>query len=142
VIDASQYGARQQRERLIVILVRKDVGVPSFPRPTKPDLSKVSVNALFPYVTHFSGGHFYNKVLSAKKKVFCTMTATGSELFFGEGTEKWEVTVEERLLLTEMDGMSTEGISKTKAKRGIGNAVQPSLMDAICSHLTTEVLKI
>ena len=143
VMNAADYGARQDRKRIIIMLVRKDLNVPpSFPIPTPPDMEKVSLHKLLPHVTHFSAGQFDSKIISAKNKVFCTMTATGSELFYEiDGVER-KPTISERLVLTEFEGMNFKGISKTAQKRGLGNMVQPSLMYAICKHIREHILKV
>lgn len=142
VMNAMNYGARQDRKRIIIMLVHKDLNVlPSYPKPTSPDMEKVSLHKLLPHVKHFSSGQFDDKIISSKNKVFCTMTATGSEKFYEIDGVGREVTIQERLVLTEFEGMNFKGISKTGQKRGLGNMVQPSLMYAICKHIREHILK-
>lgn len=141
VMNAVDYGSRQDRKRIIIMLVLKELKVkPSFPEPIPVDMEKVSLHKLLPDVTHFSAGQFDSKIISSTNKVFCTMTATGSELFYeSDGIER-KPTIQERLVLTEFEGMNFNGIPITGQKRGLGNMVQPSLMYAICKHIKDQIL--
>ena len=143
VMNAADYGSRQNRKRLIIMLVRRDLNVPvSFPEPTLPDLSKVAVQALLPNVCHFSPGQYSDGIKSAKDNLFCTMTATGSEYFYDmEGTrskpEMWE-----RLVLTELEGLILDGIPQTAQKKLVGNMVQISFAEALFLHIKKHILKV
>lgn len=142
VMNAMDYGARQDRKRIIIMLVRKDLKVlPSFPEPIPVDMERVSLHKLLPHVAHFSAGQFDSKIYSAVNKVFCTMTATGSELFYDHEGFECKPTIQDRLVVTEFEGMNLKGIPKTGQKRGLGNMVQPSLMYEICKHIRERILK-
>ena len=143
VMNAKDYGARQDRKRLIIMLVRRDLKVPvSFPDPTTPDLSKVAVQSLLPHVYHFSPGQYADGIKSAKDNVFCTMTATGSEYLYGIDGVRRQPTIEERLVLTELEGLNLEGISKTDQKKLLGNMVQVSFSEALFRHIRYNILKV
>lgn len=143
VMNAKDYGARQDRKRLIIMLVRRDLKVPvSFPEPTTPDLSKVAVQSLLPHVFHFSPGQYKDGIKSAKDNVFCTMTATGSEYFYGLDGKRRKPTIEERLVLTELEGLNLDGIPETSQKRLLGNMVQVSFAEALFNHIKTNILKV
>jgi len=142
VLNAMDYGARQDRRRIIFMLVRKDLDVmPSFPEPVQFDLSKVSVNALLPHIYHFSPGQFLNGIKSAKDNIFCTMTASGSEYVYELDGKPRKPTLEEKLRLTELDGYNLEGIPRTHQNRLLGNMVQISFAEALFRHIKIHILK-
>ncbi len=143
VMNAKDYGARQDRKRLIIMLVRRDLNVPvSFPEPTTPDLSKVAVQSLLPEVYHFSPGQYADDIKSAKDNVFCTMTASGSEYVYGLDGVRRKPTINERLVLTELEGLNLDGISTTDQKILLGNMVQISFSEALFRHIKTNILKV
>ncbi len=143
IMNAMNYGGRQNRKRLIIMLVRRDLGVPvSFPEPTSPDLTKVAVQSLLPDVYNFSPGQFSDDIKSAKDNVFCTMTATGSEYFYGIDGVRRKPTMKERLVLTELEGLNLKGIGETAQKKMVGNMVQLSLSEALFNHIKREILKV
>ncbi len=142
VMNAMNYGARQSRKRLIIMLVRRDLGIhPSFPNPTTPDLAKVAVQSLLPDVYHFSPGQFGDEIKCARSNIFCTMTASGSEKFYGLDGKRRELTIIERLTLTELTGLRLNGISLTHQKRLLGNMVQVSFAEALFKHIRKTILK-
>lgn len=142
VMNAMNYGARQNRKRLIIMLVRRDLGVgASFPAPMEPDLSKVAVHSLLPAVYHFSPGQFGDEIKCARSNVFCTMTASGSEKFYGFDGKRRELTIGERLVLSELEGLRLDGISMTHQKRLVGNMVQVSFAEALFRHIRHTILK-
>src|SRR5690606_1077519 len=97
IMNAAYYGARQARKRIIIVLVRRDLGVQvSFPQPIAPDLRKVAVQALLLHIYHFSPGQFKDGIKSAKDNVFCTMTATRSERAYELDGIARDFTIEER----------------------------------------------
>ena len=141
VLNAIDFGARQDRRRIIFMLVRKDLGVlPSFPEKQPYDLSKVSVNALLPHIYHFSPGQFLNKVKSAKEEVFCTMTAGGSEWVYESDGEPRRPTLHEKLVLTELVGYNLEGLARVHQNRLLGNMVQISFAEALFTHIKMRIL--
>lgn len=143
IINAKHHGARQDRERLIIMLVRKDLNVrPSFPIETEPDMCKVAVQSLLPHVYSFSPGQFADGIKSAKDNVFCTMTATGSEYFYGLDGKRRKPKMAERLVLTELEGLKLTGIPETSQKTLVGNMVQISLAEALFNHIKTHILKV
>lgn len=143
IMDAANYGARQKRKRLIIMLVRKDLGVPvSFPEPSSPDLSEVAVKSLLPHVYYFSPGQFQDDIKNAANHIFCTMTATGSEKVYCYDGKPRDLTIEERLTLTELEGLNLNGISKNYQKRLLGNMVQVSLAEKLFKHIKEHILEV
>lgn len=141
IMDASEYGARQKRERMIIMLVRKDLGVPvSFPAPTQADLNKVAVGKLLPHIHFFSPGQYGDDIKTAEDNIFCTMTASGSEKAYEIDGMKRDFTIPERLVLTELEGHLLNGISKTSAKRLMGNMVQISLAEHLFKHIREHII--
>jgi len=143
VMNAKDYGARQDRKRLIIMLVRRNLNVPvSFPKPVSPDLSKVAVQSLLPDVYHFSPGQYADGIKSARENVFCTMTATGSEYFYAFDGERRKPLMKERLVLSELEGLHLSGICETDQKTLVGNMVQVSFSEALFQHIKTHILKV
>lgn len=143
VMDASLYGARQKRRRLIIMMVRRDLDVPvSFPTPSPVDLSKVSVKSLLPHVNYFSPGQFKDSIKDTSKHIFCTMTATGSEKVYCHDGKGRDLTIEERLVLTELEGLNLEGISKGFQKKLLGNMVQVSFAEKLFKHIKENILQV
>lgn len=142
IMDAADYGARQRRKRLIIMLVRKDLGVPvSFPEPIPVDLEKVAVGKLLPHIYFFSPGQFADGIKVAKDNIFCTMTATGSEKAYGMDGKARDFTMPERLVLTELEGLIMTGIPKSKQKKLVGNMVQVSLAECLFRHIREQILE-
>ena len=143
VMNAADYGSRQNRKRLIIMLVRRDLGVPvSFPEPTPADLSKVSVHSLLPEVYYFSPGQFKDGIKCAESNVFCTMTATDSQVAYGFDGKARPFTIEEKLVLTELEGLNLGKISKTKKATLLGNMVQVSFAESLFRHIKEEILQV
>jgi len=143
VMNAMDYGARQNRKRLIIMLVRRDLSVPvSFPKAIEPNLEKVAVQKLLPEVYHFSPGQYKDDIKSAKDNVFCTMTSTGSEWLYGIDGKRRKPTIDERLILSELEGLRLKGISVTDQKTLIGNMVQVSFAEALFRHIKSNILKV
>jgi DNA-cytosine methyltransferase len=142
VLNAMDYGARQDRKRIIFMLVRKDLGVkPSFPEPTTVDLSKVAVGSLLPHIHHFSPGQYLDGIKSAKENVFCTMTATGSEKLYEFDGIPRSPHLREKLVLTELEGYNLEGLPRAAQNRLLGNMVQISFAEALFRHIRVHILK-
>jgi hypothetical protein len=142
VLNAMNYGARQDRRRIIFMLVRKDLNVmPSFPEPQPVDLSKVSVNALLPHIYNFSPGQFLNGIKPAKDNVFCTMTASGSEFVYELDGIPRKPTLAEKLVLTELEGYNLDGLARSHQNRLLGNMVQISFAEALFQHIKIHILK-
>lgn len=143
IINAKDNGSRQDRKRLIIMLVRRDLNVPvSFPEPTTPDLSKVAVQTLLPHVYHFSPGQYADGIKSAKDNVFCTMTASGSEYFYPLDGKRYKPLMKDRLVLTELEGVILDGICETSQKKLVGNMVQISFAEALFLHIKKYILKV
>jgi len=143
IMNAKDHGARQSRKRLIIMLVRRDLGVNvSFPKETEMDLSKVAVKSLLPHVYSYSPGQYKDDIKDASKNIFCTMTATGSECFYGLDGRRRKPKMWERLVLTELEGLNLKGISQTHQKKLVGNMVQVSLAEALFRHIKKHILRV
>ncbi|RZL20464.1 MAG: hypothetical protein EOO89_00040 [Pedobacter sp.] len=142
VMDAANYGARQSRRRLIIMLVRKDLGVPvSFPEPMPVDLDKVTVKKLLPEIHFFSPGQYADDIKRADENIFCTMTATGSEKAYGVDGKAKDFKMSERLVLTELEGVILKGVPVTWQKKLVGNMVQISLAECLFNHIRSHILE-
>lgn len=142
VMNAKDYGSKQSRQRLIMMLVRKDLRRrPSLPKPISPDISEVGIQALFPGVLHYSSKDYGEKVISARGKMFPTLTAGGIFKFYrGDGIGR-ELTKAERLIVTDLVGLNLHGIGKVSVKKLTGNMVQVHFAEAIFNHIKEYILQ-
>lgn len=140
VDNAADFGATQSRKRVTILMIRKDVGEPSFPTIQPIDYSKVSVHALLPYIIEFRpndkkpGKSSYNTLC-------CTLVATGQEEVREMGKPWRRMTNDERMILSGMQGYTLHGMPEGKKKRLYGNMVQPAFAEAICRHVREQILK-
>jgi len=140
VLNALHYGAYQSRDRVTIIMCRKDVGMPSFPQPQPIDLTKSSLQAALPYVTAFR----YAKNQTAKTahdNVINTMTASGDGLLVFDGKEWRGINTMERQKLSHLEGYNLDGFSDSDKVRLMGNMVQIPFAEAIMRHIRAEILK-
>lgn len=141
VLNAMNYGGRQNRNRRIFMLVRKDLGkMPSFPAPSEPDMTKVSAHVLLPHISHYSSGQGGDKINRTENRVFSTITASGCEWVYESGVRR-KLHLNEKKILTETEGLNLGGLSSRQQNIGLGNMVQPSLMRAIVAHVQENILK-
>ena len=141
VLNAKDYGGRQDRKRRIFYLIRKDLGVKlSFPEPNAPDMSKVSAHVLLPKLQHFASGQGNSKIHSTKNRMFLTITAGASEWGYENGVKR-KLHLIEKQVMTETEGQNLNDLTKTEQNTGLGNMVSPSLMDALTTHATINFLK-
>ncbi|MCB0540193.1 MAG: DNA cytosine methyltransferase [Bacteroidetes bacterium] len=139
VLNALDYGSYQSRDRVTIIMVRKDVGVPSFPDPIPIDLSVVSVKAVLPHITAFR----YKKdgiPKLAGRNVINTMTASGDNLMVFDGKRWRKINVEERQILSHLKGYNLSMFSEKDRIRLMGNMVQIPFAEAITGHIKSEIL--
>ncbi len=141
IMNAMNYGSKQSRRRFILMLVRKDLKkLPSFPKPTEPDMSKVSINAMFKDVVAYSTGDFSDKIVLAEGKMFPTLTAGGAHKFYKMDGVGRPLTVEERMKVTDLEGLCLDGIAPTNIKKLLGNMVQVKFSEAIFNHIKHHIL--
>ncbi|NNV57206.1 DNA cytosine methyltransferase [Limnovirga soli] len=138
IMNAKNYGGRQDRKRTIFMLVRKDVGVPSFPPPcaVKPEQF---MNNLLPNITHYNTGKNWK---STKDIVAGTLTANGRiKVIDGTTFEERKMKLEEYQVISNLEGCNFDGISLTNSIKLMGNMVQIPFMAALGNHMRTEILK-
>ncbi len=139
VLNALDYDSYQSRDRVTIIMVRKDVGVPSFPEPIPIDLSVVSVNSVLPYIIAFRYGRYGTPKL-AKGNVINTMTASGDNLMVFDGKSWRKINVEERQILSHLKGYDLSIFEDEDRVRLMGNMVQIPFAEAITGHIRSEIL--
>lgn len=138
-LNALDYGSKQDRERTIFMLVRKDIGVrPSFPKPIPYKVKDLSVKALFPEVDFWSVADFGGKIQHASKP-FPTLTAQGSFSFFKNG-KQMKMTIEEKQKVCDLTNLKLNGISYPDASVLLGNMVQVHFSEAIFKHIKENIL--
>ncbi len=141
-LNSKHFGGRQDRIRLFTILVRKDLGaMPSFPKPTEPDMSLVSLRALLPHIKHFSPGQGVNAVHSSKGRLCCTITANASEWVYESDGVPRKMVLTEKQRVCDLETQNLDGLTRGQQNRGLGNSVQPSLMEAVIHHCNNNILK-
>ena len=135
VINAKRNGAFQSRSRSIVILVRKDVlkdiTIPLFPKRQRIDLSKQGVEFLMPHVVSFSAGQFKAKFKSAEGRLFCTLTASTSQLVKEADNIPRKIALSECRIITGMTEYDFTGICDTGQYSLLGNMVMRQLTKAL-----------
>jgi site-specific DNA-cytosine methylase len=140
VLNALNYGAYQSRDRVTIIMVRKDVGVPSFPEPQPVYLSKQSLQAVLPYVQLFKYPRNFSPK-TAHDNVINTMTASSDGLKVYDGKIWRDVTVQERLVLSHLEGYDLSIFTEDDQIRLMGNMVQIPFAEAITRHILYHILR-
>lgn len=139
ILNAENFGANQSRERVIIMGVRKDLGVkPSFPVPQPVDLSKQSAFATVG-AEKYRCGQFKAAPKDGRTNVFDTMTGGDSEEIFKNG--RWlKLRIEERQILTDMQDYDFSIWGVTRARDAMGNMVMPQFAEAVLKHMYKEIL--
>src|SRR5438270_190963 len=102
LMNAMHYGARQDRDRLIFLFVRKDLGtLPSYPEPVPVDPSQY-VGNLLPHIKGFKNG---GKFIRADR-LMSTMTSGSIYVKLVEGGTR-QMTIEERKVLCNLENLVT-----------------------------------
>ena len=149
ILNANDFGVPQSRKRFVGMLVRKDVGVPVFPKPNTKDYEALYLNRLFPDVVGFDAGGVRKKLKSkntdevigkrAKWKhtnqVCGTLTATAGESFLDLKTGARKISRDERLIICGAQDMNFEGVTDRELDFVTGNGIMPPFMEAICNRL-------
>ena len=140
VLNALDYGSFQSRDRVTIIMVRKDVGDPSFPVPQPRDLSKQALGAVLPYIKSFR--YVKNQTpKTAHDNCINTMTAAGDGLQVFDGLTWRGVTKIERQKLSHLEGYDLSIFTDTEATRLMGNMVQIPFAEAIMKHIRHQILR-
>lgn len=144
VLNAEEFGCYQRRKRVIFMLVRKDIGVPSFPIPNKVDLTKQSafsvVGAEYIRTRMYQKKSKYTfRLTNGRTKVFPTLTSSKVEIF-RDGLWQ-ELTIDDRLKLAHMDRYDLKGVvPETTLKKMLGMMVIPLFAEVICRHVHDVIL--
>jgi len=144
ILNAKDFSSRQDRERFITMVVRKDLGTrPSFPDPVPVNPANY-LHELFPSVTHYFGE--YGGMISTYRKHFSTMTASGSVYFLDDGRKR-PITLHERLVLSHLEGYDLNAsladgktISVKDKVRLLGNMVQIPFAYRLLEHVRKVIL--
>jgi len=152
ILNANDYGVPQSRKRFVLILVRKDIGVPVFPEPTTTDYEALYLNRLFPDVIGFDAGGIRKKLYSKTtgevigiqnkwkhtNQTCGTLTATAGEKFKDIKTGIRNIRPDERLIICGAQEMNFEGINPRDVDFVTGNGIMPPFMEAICENLANK----
>ena len=140
VLNALDYGSFQSRDRITIIMVRKDVGDPSFPVPQPIDLNKQALGAVLPYIKAFR--YVKNQTpKTAHDNVINTMTASGDGLQLFDGKTWRAVNTAERQKLSHLEGYDLSIFTEAQATKLMGNMVQIPFAEAIMKHIRQEILR-
>jgi len=144
-LNAANFGCFQSRERVIFILVRKDLGKhPSFPEPRPVDLSKQSAFATIgaemiksDSFSKASGGRL--KLIDGRTNVFATMTSDRVEIF---RNGFWQtLTLADRKILAHMEHFDMSSVlEESILVKKLGMMVIPPFAEALCKHILDEIL--
>lgn len=140
VLNALDYGSFQSRDRVTIIMVRKDIGEPSFPTPQPIDLNKQALGAVLPYIKAFRYTK-NNTPKTAHDNVINTMTASGDGLQLFDGKLWRGVNTIERQKLSHLEGYNLSAFKESQCTKLMGNMVQIPFAEAIMRHIRTEILK-
>ena len=140
VLNAVNFGSFQSRNRVTIVMVRKDVGEPSLPAPQPIDLNKQALGAVLPYVQAFR--YVTNQTpKTAHDNVINTMTASGDGLQLFDG-ETWRgVHIDERQKLSHLGGYDLSIFTEAQCTKLMGNMVQIPFAEAIMKHIRLNILR-
>lgn len=140
VLNALDYGAYQSRDRVTIVMVRKDIGMPSFPQAQQIDLNTRCLKAILPYVDAFKYGNNATPK-AADSNVISTMTASDDGLLVFANRRWRPVTCDERQILSHLEGYDLSGFSDPEKRTLMGNMVQIPFAEAIMSHIRANILR-
>lgn len=144
VVFAEEHGVPQERRRLIMIGVRKDIHnrfgmVNLFPEPDLDNVPNMALNKVLPHLIAFSSGQFDDKIILADRPV-CTITKTPSLwVYEKDGIRRKPTTWELKVLSTFPEEFEFTGSPNQHWAR-IGNAVPPNITKAIGLHIRNHIL--
>jgi site-specific DNA-cytosine methylase len=154
VLNAKDYSVPQSRLRFIVILVRKDVGKPVWPKPTTKDYKSLELRNVLPGIVAFDAGGSRkavkdkngNKVAKMDKwtpadRPVGTLTATGGEKFLDIRNKKRKPSIRERQILCTAQDMNFEGLKYNEAVEVLGNGIMPNFIKAVVENLAKQLLQ-
>jgi DNA (cytosine-5)-methyltransferase 1 len=152
ILHAVEYGVPQLRDRVFIIGVRNDLGIPPiFPIPQKFDHTKFAIKNYVDDIDFFSSGQFANDIFT-KDDICRTITATASLTFYKRGEErKPRIKEIKRLcsfpedyrLWSKQEGINPQNgleYSYNNKYKAIGNSVPPKLMEAVANTVLSEIL--
>jgi len=139
VLNALDYGSFQSRDRVTIIMVRKDVGEPSMPAPQPIDLAKQALGAVLPYIQSFR--YVKNQTpKTAHNNFINTMTASGDGLQLFDGKTWRGVNTIERQKLSHLEGYDLSNFTEAQCTKLMGNMVQIPFAEAIMRHIRQNIL--
>lgn len=143
-MNALDYGSKQSRERVIFMLVRKDIGKrPSFPKPIPYNIQDVCVRALFPEVGLFK---VYDRAIKSHNstKPFPTLVVGTPYGFIRDGVET-KMSIEEKKKVSDVEGVILKDdnyeVTEKHANILLGNMVQVHFSEALFKHIRDVILK-
>lgn len=143
-LNALDYGSKQDRERVIFMLVRKDIGKrPSFPKTIPYNVEDVSVRALFPEVDFYK---VYDRAIKIHNstKPFPTLVVGTPYGFIRDGVET-KMSIKEKQKISDVEGVILRDdnyeVTEKHANILLGNMVQVHFSEAIFKHIRDVILK-
>jgi site-specific DNA-cytosine methylase len=133
VLLASDYGVPQLRQRIILIGIRKDIGLlPTFPKPIIS--SDLSIKNYVDDIDFFTTGQ-YDNIIYKKDEICRTITATASLKFFKNGIKRDPTIDEIRKLCSFPANFILEPAAYDRQFKALGNSVPPKLMEAVANQV-------
>jgi DNA (cytosine-5)-methyltransferase 1 len=137
IINAMNYGVAQNRKRVIIIGVRKDLKIkPSFPKWSNDNIKT------FTEITGYEGfvsTDFFPKVFSGNKPV-CTITKTPN-IHFIQNDKEFEAPIDDIKALCSFPKSFILKGSYNKQYNRLGNSVMPLMMKAIAENIKINILE-
>lgn len=145
-LNAKNFGCYQSRERVILMLVRKDLDIlPTFPEPCKVDLEKqsaynvIGAEIIKTYNRKDKNGEKTQRIINGKIQLFPTLTSEKCEIY---RHNRWqELTIADRKILAHMEHFDMSiSFDNTFMKKRLGLMVLWPFAKALCEHIKTEIL--
>lgn len=145
-LNAENFGCYQSRERVIFVLVRKDVGVlPSFPEGQPVDLSiqsaynVIGAELIKTRERPEKNGERKQRLINGKTHLFPTLTSGRAEVF---RNHRWEnLSTLDRKTIAHMEHIPDNmDFSDNVITERLGLMVLPPFAEALCRHIITEIL--
>ena len=151
-LNAMKFGAGQDRNRVIFMLVRKDIGLASFPPKHKEVNKAYHLDRLFPQYHYFKEAGSKGEPKETRNTFFNTMTASGNYYFYNKDGEQSRMTIDEKLKVSKLEGYDLSCLDErdengkrlfSESDKGklIGNMVQIDFAKALTEHIRINILK-
>lgn len=137
IMNAVNYGVPQTRKRVIIIGVRKDIGVkPSFPKWCKGNIKTFSETTGY---DGFVSTDFQPNIISGCKPV-CTITKTPNIRFI-QNDKEFKAPIDDIKALCSFPRSFIIKGSYNKQYNRLGNSVMPMMMKAIAENIKENILE-